>query len=196
MNKLNFQQQLIAFAVLLVSALALFYYFAWKPQSTELETINNQRQQEEQKIQSARATLARLEAVKNEAPRIEAKIIKIGRKMPKEPQLPELIVHIQNMANDAGVDVATLQPREPTSLSGYSQMDITLSIEGTYMQIDDFLYRIENSPRAMRVNDFSISGSAHPKLKSGLTISTFILNEGAPAPAVPPVAPQGSPGKT
>lgn len=184
--KLTFQQQLIAFILLFISVLVLFYFFAWSPQSEELASIAKQRSSEEQKIKMARATLARLEGLKESAPKIEAKIIKIGRKMPKDPDLPGLIVQIQNMANDSSVSVDALKPNEPQPASGYSKMDVSLSIKGTYAEISEFLFRIENSHRAMRVDNLSISPADNPTLQASLTISTFVLGGGSSTRSIPP----------
>ncbi len=184
--RLGFQQQLIAFVLLFIGIVVLFYFFAWSPQTEELASIAKQRASEEQKIQTARATLARLEGLKESAPKIEAKIIKIGRKMPKDADLPGLIIQIQNMANDSSVSVDALRPAEPQQASGYSKLDVAVNVKGTYGGISDFLFRIENSPRAMRVDNLSISPAEYPTLQASLTISTFVLGDGSTAQSVPP----------
>lgn len=197
-NSLKLWQQLLIFAGLTIATLVLFVYFAWTPQSNQLARIGKERVAEEQKIEAARATLAKLERTKRNAPKTEAKIVKIGRKMPSEPELPSLIVQLQNIANDAGISIIRFSPSEPKALSGYGQLDVSIEYQGTYQSIDDFLYRLENSPRAMRVDNFNIGRSSgqpgYPLLRGSMTISTFVLNEVTKqAPLVPPVnAPAGA----
>ncbi|MHB0975687.1 MAG: type IV pilus inner membrane component PilO [Candidatus Aquicultorales bacterium] len=194
-GKLNFVQQILIFAFLLVGAIALFYYFVWSPQAEQLNTLNGQRQQEEQKVATARAMLVRLEAVKKAAPRIEARIHKINGKLPKQPELPNFMILLQNVANDSGIAIASLKPSEPKDSQGFSSMDVSLQITGSYGEINDFLYRLENASRAVKVKDVMINLPAveeYPDLAATVNLSTFILNDAPATQQVPNVQKPGA----
>lgn len=194
-KKLTFQQQLAALAVIVVAALGLYFYFVWQPQADQLASLSQQSQEEEVKITSAKATLARLENLKRSASKIEAKIIKVDRKIPKAPELPSFLVQLQNMANDASVSITQLKPGEPKDEAGFSRMEADLQISGSYLATENFLFRLENAARAIRVDKLSMrigDVKNYPKLESELTVSSFVMGGSGSAAAVPPVAQQGT----
>lgn len=194
-KKLTFKQQLAVLAVIVVAALGLYFYFVWQPQATRLASVDQQTEEEEVKMASAKATLTGLENLKRSAPKIEAKITKINKKIPKTPELPPFLVQLQNMANDASVSITQIKPGEPKDEAGFSRMEVDLQVSGSYMAIENFLFRLENAPRAMRVDQYSVRISDvknYPKLESELTVSAFVMGGSGGTAKVPPVTQQGA----
>jgi hypothetical protein len=105
--------------------------------------------------------------------------------MPADAQLPSLIVELQNIADDAGVELASIKPSEPKPLGDYSTIDFSMSITGSYVTIIDFLRRIEKAPRAMTVNSIDISVASYPDLVLNFTVSAFTMGTPGTSAAVP-----------
>jgi Tfp pilus assembly protein PilO len=197
-NKLNTKNQMIIIGAALVLMVVLFYFFAWTPQLTQLEDLDNQAKAEQGKIEAAKAKIAMLSEVKKNAANAEVELIKIQNKMPADAKLPSLVVELQNMANDAGVKLVSIKPSEPKAMGDYSSIDMNLSVVGSYVSLVDFLRRVEKSTRSMSVATIDISVAQYPDLALNLTATAFTMGvAGAPAtPGAPAATNQTAPAAT
>jgi len=172
--------------VILILMLVLFYLFAWKPQVEKLDEIGKQRVEEEQKIQAAKNTLIRLEEVRKNVANAEVELIKLANKIPKDPELASLIVEVQNMATDAGIDLLSIKPSEPAPVGEFNEMKVNISGKGSYVAIIDFLRRTEKAHRALKVTnvDVRLNEQEYPDLGLSLTMSAYTVGDGV-QPAEP-----------
>ncbi|MHB8840313.1 MAG: type IV pilus inner membrane component PilO [Candidatus Aquicultor sp.] len=187
MNKLAMKQQVIILIAVFVLMVALFYVFAWSPQTARLAELDQQRAAEETKLDAAKSTLTMLVQVRKTASESEFELVKVRTKMPSEPQLPTLIVSLQNIADDAGVALLSITPGEPASQGAYGEIAISTSVSGSYVSIIDFLKRLEKASRELRVNTINVAGgTTYPDLAVKLTMSAYTMNDTTQtAPAAP-----------
>lgn len=185
MNKLTTKQQIIALVAVLVLLLLAFYMLAWSPQKAALDDLYKQRAEAEKSLDAAKNTLIMMGQVKKNMAEAEVTLIKITNKIPAEPSLPALIVELQAIANDAGVDLQTLSPATPVSQGEYSEIQINASITGSYSALIDFLRRIENASRALKVSQIDVKVVSYPDLGLSLTVSAFAMGA-SDSSATPP----------
>jgi len=187
MNKLAMKQQVIILVAVFVLIVALFYVFAWSPQVARLAELDQQRATEETKLETSKSMLAMLVQVRQNASESEFELVKIRTKMPSQPELLTLIVALQNIADDAGVDLQSITPGMPTSQGDYGEVAISASVSGSYVSIIDFLKRLEKASRELRVNTINVAtGQNYPDLDVKLAMSAFTMNDTTQtAPAVP-----------
>ncbi len=187
-------QEAIAVGLVVIIILTIFFVmFVWKPQMTKLSEIRRAIEEEKKKSEMATITLQRLQALKQEEAEIEKSLIKLSLRMPESPELPSLIVELQELASQSGMDLISISPSPPTSVGEYNEMALSLNIKGSFNKVKDqggslldFLYRLEHFPRELRVKTISISGEE--TLTISLQMSTYVLS-GAP----PAGAPTGQP---
>lgn len=185
MDKIAMKKQILILSAVLALMLLLFYLFAWKPQMAKLDELGKHKIEEERKLQAAKNTLVALQEAKKNAANVEVELIKIANKMPVEPELPSLIVGIQNMANDAGVTLKSIRPGEPTSMGEFSEMKISANLYGSYSAIIDFLRRTEKASRAFKVDSISIRVAEYPDLDLNVAMSVFVMDNNQEIPAAP-----------
>ena len=164
----------------------LFYLFGWSPQVVKLDELAKKKVEQEQRLQAAKNTLSRLEEVKRNAANAEIEYIKLSNRMPSSPELPSLIVEIQNISNDAGVELVSLSPGEPSSVGEYNEMKISAVMNGSYVALIDLLRRVEKAPRAFKVDNINIKVTEYPDLNMSASISAFTMGEGTSTPPPPP----------
>lgn len=177
-NKLTVKQQIIILVAAFVLMVALFYVFAWSPQTARIAELDQQRAAEETKLDASKNTLAMLVEVRRTAAQAEFELVKVRTKMPSQAELPTLIVGLQNIADDAGVDLQSVSPGDLTSQGDYSEIKISADVVGSYVATIDFLKRLEKASRELRVNSINVScDKEYPDLDVKLTLSAFTMDD-------------------
>lgn len=173
-----------AFALMLVG----FYLLAWSPQNVQLADLEQQRVAAEKNIDLAKSQLVMLSGIKNEAISAEAELVKISTAMPPTPELPAFVLDLQGIANDSGVELVSLNPTPPVSVGEYSTMQVALALNGSYTSTIDFLHRIEQATRAMKVNTIQLQTDAtkYPNLDVMLQVQAFTMSVADSSTATPP----------
>jgi len=157
--KITAMQKTIALAVAFVLVAVLIVVFVAMPMFTTLADLDSQKAAAQQQLQSAQSLLSRLEEAKSRSAVTEAELLKIGTQMPDSPQLPSIIVELQDIANDAGVTVTSFAPGQPTAAAGgkFTEISITTAVTAKWDDLLDYLRRIDDSTRLVRVSNVAIS---------------------------------------
>src|SRR5665647_590045 len=100
--KLTSLQKMIIVAVLVVVVAVLVIAFVIMPQFTQLADLQAQKSAAEARTSAATAVLNNLRAAKGRAAVTEAELLQVGTQMPDSPQLPSLIIELQDIANATG----------------------------------------------------------------------------------------------
>jgi len=140
-----------------------------------------------------------LEDAKAQAPQARKAIAEVDRKIPPVADEPGLILLLQHAAMDAGIDLVSLSPGNPTfdAETNLSTIDVSVSATGTYFDVTQFMYQIETLPRAALVTNISLSpgaGSASsgvPLLTLTATVRTYTSDTSA-GPGSEPGPTQGT----
>lgn len=152
-------RNILILGILLLIILAVAYYFLLlSPKLAELDQADQERQQKTDQLAQLQQEVQSLQQIKNDAPDIERQILELAKRIPSDPEIPSLIVQIEEIATAANVTQLLLQPGAPTGppegTSGdFSRVPITMSFEGTYDQLQDFLLRTRNLSRLVTVNE-------------------------------------------
>lgn len=143
------------FVLVGVAAVVIFIL----PQFSRLDALAQERATAESQRQQAQAVLAQLEEAKGRSAVTEAQLLKIGTEMPDAPQLPTLIIELQDLANASGVQVTSFAPSQPTPAAGAQFTEITLTTQLTAKWDDllDYLRRLNGTTRLIRVTNVTIN---------------------------------------
>jgi type IV pilus assembly protein PilO len=146
---------LVAFVIVAVIAVVLLVL----PMFAELDGLALLKAGAEQQRQQAQAQLARLEEAKARSAVTEAELLKIGTQMPDSPQLPTLIIELQDIANNAGVSVTSFTPGQPSPTAGgkYTEIALTSQFTSKWDDLLDYLRRLNKSTRLLRVTNVTVN---------------------------------------
>jgi type IV pilus assembly protein PilO len=100
------------------------------------------------------AEIARLEEIQSRAPEIERQLLELARRVPEQPEIPTLVVQVQEIAEESGVTQLLVQPEapeQPEDGGEYTIIPVTMSFEGNYDQLQEFLLRLRNLTRLVTV---------------------------------------------
>jgi type IV pilus assembly protein PilO len=135
-----------------------FYFLLLSPL---LQSLNQQAQAREEKqaqLDDVQQQVNELEEVRRNSPEIERQLLELSKRIPTQPQIPTLVVQVQEIADASGVTQLVVEPGDATAPAGggdYRVVPVTMQFNGTYDQMQDFLLRTRNLARLVTVTDVS-----------------------------------------
>jgi Tfp pilus assembly protein PilO len=193
------RQVTLLVAVGLVLLVVVFYLFGWKPKSDEIAEIRAQTDDAVAQQALLESQIASLEDVRANAPEIEAALATAESLVPRDAALPSALRQLQLAADDSGtvlVSIAAGRPAAVEDVPELARVAVTITAEGSYFQLVDFLRRIEDpsiTPRVVLFENVALSVDEHPTLTAALTGSMFAI---LPAPPAAEPAPEPEPTET
>jgi type IV pilus assembly protein PilO len=195
--------------LLLLGALALvllvvgFYFLLLGPLLGRLDEADQQREEREARLAQLEQEVAELEEVRRNSPEIERQLLELSKRIPAQPEIPTLTVQIEGIARAAEVTQISLVPGTPAPPPGggdYTVQPITMSFEGTYEELQEFLGLTDDLVRLMTVNDITYEAleegtTAQPEIEQLLQVEieaevyfqpTRVPAGGAPTAPTPP----------
>lgn len=185
MDKIVAKKQILILVGILVLMLVAFFMLVWKPQSERIADLENQRTAEETKLQTAKTTLAMLEEKKRSAASVEADLVKIKKQIPTEADLPDIVDQLQDIANDAGVGLVSIKPGTLAAKGDFSELQVNIIIEGSYVSLIDFLRRVETAQRTFKTSTIDLKVKQYPDLTMNAALSAFVMGSGESSTTVP-----------
>ena len=149
-------RNILVLGLLVVLLLVVGYYFLFLgPLLDRLGERTEERSAKEAQLANLRQEVAELEAVRRNAPETERQLLELSKRVPTQPEIPTLVVQMEDVADAAGVTQLSIEPGTPGPPPGggdYSVVPVTMSFEGTYEQLVDFLRRTGQLARLVTVN--------------------------------------------
>jgi len=133
---------------------------------SDLETAKTDAQQLQMEIE-------RLLGLKAESPAMKDQINRIQTAMPPTADLPGLTNFLQLTQDRANVETVTVNYANPIPQEGFSTIPVTIDVQGTFFDLDAYLYRLERLPRAVKVTGVGISAETWPTLAMSLTAEAY-----------------------
>lgn len=185
-----------AFGIASVLTLAGSYFGLIKPENARLQEKRAQAEQAEATVAQLRSQLAHLKDLERQAADLQAQAVRLDEALPVETHLAKFILQIQDAANQAKLDWVSANPSPPAasgSAPGLMESSVTMTALGSYAAVQDFLARLENLARAVKISSVNLTreGEAVPgadsKLSLSINLKMFV------APTAPPLPSEQSP---
>lgn len=182
--------RLIAVGAGFVVVALLMYMFMIKPRQAEFGELETQVATEENRTQALQLELARLEALKANAPELEAQLEKVRGLVPRKHAVVKFIRQVQRVASEAGVDFVNIGPevaKPPPEGALVAEVRMTVGVGGDFFSVQDFVRRFYELDRAVRIDLLSLEAStdatgARVVNLTGTARVFFELPEGGVAP--------------
>lgn len=141
----------VAAVLVVVALIALLIY----PSFTNMRGLDEQIAQSQANVSTAQSLLSQRQAIKNRSAQTDAKWITLANQVPDNPDLPALIIELQDAAFDSGVQLVSVAPAKPTSVGTYASIPLNIEILGTWADTVDYLQRITKLSRGLRISVFT-----------------------------------------
>jgi Tfp pilus assembly protein PilO len=153
---------IVAAAAVVVSL--VFYLFFIKSRQSELSDVQGQVATAQSETASLRVQLQALQQLQENAPELEAELQRIRQFVPANHEVPNFIFQVQEAADESGVDFVQItpelpkQPAEDATGTTLAQVRVTVGATGGYFAVQDFMRRLYELDRALRIDTISIAG--------------------------------------
>ena len=186
----------IGLAIVIVAAIAFMVVI--RPKRAEAGRLDEQIAEMQMKVSAAE--LASRPQQQASAIKV-ADVFEVTKAMPDTDDMPGIILDLNSVAEATGIKFVSIQPSAATPKTGYTAIGITLTFEGNYFDLTDFLFRLRNlvtvrdgrlssSGRLFTLDTLSMkeSDTGFPNISANLTVSAYVFGVSeADATAVPPV---------
>lgn len=196
-------------AVGLIVIVVLAWMLLLSPLRADIASVSDRIATEQTRLATAQAKLAQAEMTRAEGKINQARLLELAKMVPFSSEVPSLLLQIQDLADQAGIDFMSITPGARTQLDGYQVLPLSLEFTGTFFDLSDFVWRAEQLVAgpgrllALKQLDLDLGGGSSsgsefldttsPVLRVNMTIYAFASGGGTTAGAPIPVTPQPGP---
>lgn len=210
-NRLSAQTQMIIAGVIIVVIALAGLFLGILPVFDKTRQMDARISALDGQIMTENAVVASRQSAKAQAAQTEVDLIKIANQVPESPELPSLIINLQDTANQAGLVFAQITPQTPAAVlgadgqpSGYSSIQIEVKVEGQWADIIQYVRTLSKYTRGIRVksvalNEVDATETQERYVGAKLVLEVYtmsVINVNKPAvpsvPATPPADAQPS----
>lgn len=187
-------------AILIVAVVA--YFFFVHPKRAEAGKLSDEIAQLETQVSTAKLAAKPSES----ATKIKvADLFELTKAMPDRDDMPGIILQLNSVAESAGVTFQTIAPQDPVDEESYHVLPISMTYDGNYYDLTDFLFRlrnlvsVENGKLSSLGRFFTLDSldlhedpiQKFPHIEAVLVVSAYVYDPNshsanAPLPAPPP----------
>jgi type IV pilus assembly protein PilO len=135
-----------------------FYFLLLGPLLSRLNEADQQRDTQEAQLAQVQQEVAELEEVRRNSPEIERQLLELSKRIPTQPEIPTLVVQMEEIARSSNVSQLSIEPGTPGPPPGggdFSVVPVTLRFRGTYDEMQNFLLQTRNLVRLVTVTNLS-----------------------------------------
>jgi type IV pilus assembly protein PilO len=132
----------------------------------------------------------RLPEFRKEIQELEARLEVLRPILPTDRDAGDLLRRVQTLAVQSNLTILGFRPQPITVNDMHAEWPIGLQLEGNYHNLGLFLDKVSKFPRIINVGGINLAAKNPPEAQAsmniGLTATTFVLIDTAPAPAAAP----------
>jgi len=125
-----------------------------------------------EKEQQKKLVQARLGKIQKSLSKLEGAALKVKERIPQEKNIPAITLEIEDLAQKANIELASVKPLAPVNSEGYERVPIEIGFTGSFVKLIDFLGLIERSPVLLSVQ--KISAQKEEALQGELVIDVTL----------------------
>ena len=138
------------------------YFLLVRARQGELTELNTEIASEEARTAQLRVELSRLQDLQRRAPELQAELDRFRDLVPANHETPDLIFQIDEAAKESGIDFVEITPelpKPPPEGAALAEVRMTVGAQGGYFALQDFIRRLYELDRAMRIDNLAMTGS-------------------------------------
>lgn len=202
---MNGKTRMLLAGLVVVLLAVLVWVLGLNPLREEIGATEAEIEEEQTRLAQAQTQLAQAEMMQEEGRKNQARLLELAKMMPTSDEVPSLLLQIQDLANQSGIDFTAITPgqTEETESGDYQVLPLDLQFSGTFFDVSDFVYRAEQMVagpgRLLAVKDLGLSlesseeelsTETSPKLGVTLTVYAFVAGGEGESAAPPPASPE------
>lgn len=159
----------------IVVLLAASFFLLIRPRKAELAKVQKAVVAEVGETTVLQTELTRLEGLQDRAPQLQVALDQISKLVPANDEVSNFVFQVQDAADKSGldfVDITPELPKPPPEGAQLAEVRATIGAKGDYFAIQDFIRRITEMDRAVRIDGLTMTGEeASESGDSSITLS-------------------------
>lgn len=146
------------------------YFLLVRSRQGELDTLNESIATETSRTAQLQVELERLQDLQRRAPELQAELDRFRGLVPANHEMANLVLMIDEAAKESGVtfaDIVPELPKSPPEGAALAEVRMTIGSSGGYFALQDFIRRLYDLDRALRIDNIAMTGSEN---ETGTTI--------------------------
>jgi Tfp pilus assembly protein PilO len=138
------------------------YFLLVRSRQGELDTINESIAAETSRTAQLQVELERLQDLQRRAPELQAELDKFRGLVPANHEIANLMLLIDEAAKESGVtfaDIVPELPKSPPEGAALAEVRMVIGSNGGYFALQDFIRRLYDLDRALRIDNIAMSGT-------------------------------------
>lgn len=149
-------------------------------------------------IVSTEAQLTQAKALSNASKQVQpirvADLFRLAKAMPDQADMAGMLLQLNGVARASGITFQSITPGASVPINGYQAVPVTLTFQGDFYGLNDFLLRLRNlvGVRAGRLDArgrlyavdtlaFAQGDKGFPQIGAKLVVDAFVYGTGVPA---------------
>jgi type IV pilus assembly protein PilO len=199
--KLTSKQKMLAVIALIVVVILAAVLLVVVPKLAQLDA---DMQAAADQVAQTQTLVAQLEQAKSNASLTQAELLALANQMPENPELPSVLIELQDVSNSAGVRFERITPGEAVGdpTGRFKEIALSVEVSGKWADVLDYVRRINSMTRAIRMTDVALAPIApsvettevvEPDVRGTLSMRAYVMIPPVAPAAGPPAAPQTQP---
>ncbi len=156
LQSLPWYGQLGVYLLIGIILFGFFYYFHYSPTEDEIDGIQRQVDEVEQKIRVAERQEGKLKQLKEEIANYEATLEELKLVLPEENEVSQIIKKIQSLISSSRLKIGKFAANAKSTKKIYIEVPYSISIKGTYHNLGVFFDQLSRLQKIFTVNNLSI----------------------------------------
>ena len=165
----------------LISGVALAYaFFVFLPAQKSIAGIRSELADQRNEVLELGTLETNIVDLENRIAAVRTTIDKWQEYAPTEQEMATFIGVVSQLAQQAGARLDRITPRSVVNMAVLRQHPADLTVEGDFVQIGDFLQRLERRPETIWITHVNLtaSGEAGANVRCELSFTVFADNPG------------------
>jgi len=161
--------------IIFIAFLYVNYSYIYQPRMQKIEQLDRDIEITTKKIVEGKMIAARLGPLKEEYKKLLERLEFLEVILPREKEIPDLLVMIQDTLNEFDVDFSSFNPQNVAWEKDriYGKLPMAMNLTADYFDLIEFLDRIENLPRLIDVKTLRLSKAGKEAEKLNISINMF-----------------------
>lgn len=163
------RNKLIMVAVGLVVVVGLLVALLVVPQFGKIADMESRISDADARAEQARALLSRRQEAKANAAFTDAALLELSASVPESPDLPSLLIELQDLAYENNVILQSVRPSDLTdSGSGFLAVPLEIRVRGSWAENVEFVQALNTLVRQIRVLTVTTNLLSDAELSEGV----------------------------
>lgn len=154
------QRILICFVTFMIIGGA-YYYFFLMPRQDEYEKLKKNYNTQKEMLLSVKKKAEEINIYEKKMAETLELFNEAMKALPDKKEIPSLLTGVSKAGSNAGLSFNLFEPENEISQQFYSEIPVSIKVEGSYHQITDFFFQVLRLNRIVSIKDVEIKSKTN-----------------------------------